>query len=844
MFEPPEWSAVLTAAAAAGLLWELAALLASIWRGRHPGKALAMTVGSLLAGPIVAPVAAVYGGMTTPPDQPLRGRALILSALHGTLLCGLAGLLVFGRDRTDPGLPSGPILVLTVCAALWCVRSYRRTTSPLRPMWKGLLLALRLAVVVLLSVCAARPMLAYRHEEEIRGVVLLGIDASTSMQRQDMPRDYPDTWAEPEGDGISRILAVERELKRSRRELDDLTEQADVAVFTFSGTYQPLADLPPEDPAEMAIGTPVGRTTAIGDAAQDSFDSCVRDGRDVAAILLISDGCNNTAERIAPESFAALVGARGLPIHTIGVGSDTVTASARSLSVRDLVSQDEIDAFRRLPISATIEVLGLANREVRLICRFGGEEVGTQTLAIADNQVRQAVQWEHVPLRTGFHRLTVTAQCAGKQPEGLSGQRVASQLVHVVDRDLRVLYIEGKVRFELKFITQALAAGERIHVVRTAPQSEEMEDWLAFHAILFGDVDSSRFTGRQLEIVRDLVGKYGKGFCMIGGTRSFGAGGWADTPIADVLPVDLQTSVGQIDRLLKVVPTREGAQSDLMRIGDDRDVVAAWARLDPLPGANRLAGLKPAATVLAAAPDGAPLIVSQPYGKGRSMAIAFDTTYKWVLTPKDTAALQKRFWRQVALFLCAPKGNVWITTNRSRYDLRRLAGVTQFVEVTAGVEDPQGRPLVQAPVKVTLAAPDKPPVPLQLKGEENLRRIKLPGSVFPRPGLYTLKIETQVAGRELAAEHRFEVIERDLEALDALANFDLLRRVAAESGGTFATLSGLAEVLRDVQIDSRPKIRERIETRDLTAELRWPLLVVLAALLCIEWAVRKRRGLV
>ena len=67
--------------------------------------------------------------------------------------------------------------------------------------------------------------------------------------------------------------------------------------------------------------------------------------------------------------------------------------------------------------------------------------------------------------------------------------------------------------------------------------------------------------------MRDLVGKYGKGFCMIGGSNSFGRGGWARTPIADVLPVDVAGSNLQIDAPVKIVPTRDGRDSDVMRIG-------------------------------------------------------------------------------------------------------------------------------------------------------------------------------------------------------------------------------------------------------------------------------------
>jgi hypothetical protein len=41
---------------------------------------------------------------------------------------------------------------------------------------------------------------------------------------------------------------------------------------------------------------------------------------------------------------------------------------------------------------------------------------------------------------------------------------------------------------------------------------------------------------------------------------------------------------------------------------------------------------------------------------------------------------------------------------------------------------------------------------------------------------YTLKIAADVGGKTLSAEHRFEIVRRDLESMEMLANFDLLRQ--------------------------------------------------------------------
>ena len=843
VFASPTWPRLMLAAAGVAFAWE--AVAAFLWarRGRAPGAAIA----AMLGGPLVAAVAVVYGGMDTPRGGPTRARWLLTAGLRGTLLWALAAAILFLHSGQAAGLPDGAVLALAACALIWCVRSYRRTTAPLSRRQKATLLLIRCAVIVLLAAWASGPALAYRRAVSVRRTVLVGIDTSASMQRRDA--------SSPAGT-LTRIAAVARALDDHADELDRLARRADVEVFAFAAASAPIATLSPATGTRLALPPATGAVTAAGDAAQEMVEAVARDGRDVAAVILVSDGCNNAAQRVGPEAFAALMASRGAAVSTVGAGSSAATADTRSLSVKALSSQDQVEAFHRLPISATVKSLGLAGRTVQVTCRFGGEVVGAETLAITGDQTAHNVRFLHTPRRSGFHRLVVTAECANGPPEGLIGEPDAGKLVHVIDREMRVLYVEGKIRYESKFIARALSAGGRFGLDRRillgppvagAPGrlGEKLEDWLIYHAVIFGNVAADALSRRQLEIVRKIVGEYGKGFCMIGGRESFADGGWAETPLAEMLPVEIGRARGQIATPLKVVPTAAGRESDVMRIGGPGQSVAdAWASLAPLPGASRLGAPKTAATVLAASPIGTPLIVSQRYGKGRSMAVALDTTYRWVLTPRPTADLQKRFWRQVALHLCAPKGNAWIATDKTRYDLRRVREGAERVEITAGVEDPRGLPLPKAPVRVTLTTPGGKALPLSLPPDAAIRRKRLGRSLIHEPGIYGLRLEARVGEKALTAEHKFQVARRDVEALEPLANFDLLRRVAAAGGGQFVPLRGLGQLLRHIHVAATPKTHTRTETRDLADAARWPIVLALIVLLCVEWALRKRKGLV
>lgn len=891
VFDTPDWPEVLRLAGAAAMLLEV---LAMFWRRRSWGNAsrpeaphipphwglggvaMALTPvpilaaftllggqylgrwGTTLAAGLAGMILASVAGIMAMLSSGKAWRALAIDCLLGAALSMFACGIYFWPVE-------GSIAALAFCGPAWAIRSYGRTTSPIRRGIRISLLAARILAILLLLGWLARPALEYQRYNPVPSVVVIGFDSSSSMQRRDMPSDYLQEPAELRGEAVTRAQALQQALHAQERELWDLTEQGDVDFFTFSTAARSHAMVPSHEkswrtPKAGVLDLPPakGPATGIGDSLADAFAPYAASSREVSAFILFSDGCNNTSDVIAPDKEALLMGSRGVPIFTVGVGCDKITSATRTLSVRELRAPDEVEAFNQLPITAVVQALGLAGKAIRVTCRLGQQEVGSETYTPEDKEDAHNCRFAYVPLAVGFQRLTVTAEAVDPGPTRPEGQPTDGKLVHVVDRELRILYIEGKSRYEAKYLTQALSAarGNRLNVDRrilleplgadkSPALSESPDDWIKYHAIILGDVAASRFTDKQLQIIKDLVATKGKGLCMIGGCENYARGGWAGTPLADVLPVDMAASDGQLEGPLDIVLTPEGQANEIMKIAEKdtpADQAAAWKQLHLPTGASKLGKDKPGAVVLARTPKGDPLVVCQKYDAGRSLAIAFDTTWMWVLSADDTANFQKRFWRQVALYLAAPKGNVWITTDHAAYDFRRLVAGAEMVEVTAGVEDASGMP---APAKnrvITLTDPQNRTTPLKLTPQGDLLKGTLPPPTLA--GMYTLRISDIVGDKEMAAEHRFEVLERDLESLDVLANFACLREIARNSNGQFAPLSDLPRLLSQLRRSIVPKTREEITHVDLGGAWRWPLVVTLIALLCLEWAWRKRKGLV
>jgi hypothetical protein len=61
----------------------------------------------------------------------------------------------------------------------------------------------------------------------------------------------------------------------------------------------------------------------------------------------------------------------------------------------------------------------------------------------------------------------------------------------------------------------------------------------AFDAIILSDIAAEAFTEKQLQWIDEWIGQRGGGLCMVGGEHSFASGGWDQTRLAAMLPVEM-----------------------------------------------------------------------------------------------------------------------------------------------------------------------------------------------------------------------------------------------------------------------------------------------------------------
>lgn len=737
-------------------------------------------------------------------------------------------------------VPFWIIVLFALVVAGLVILFYRRMPVATSPAWKSLFTALKILPLLLVVFCLMEPVIVKSEVSPRRGFVLLLFDDSGSMGIQDGAQ------------GLARVDAVKRRFVDDGL-LEELAARFRLRPYRFADRTERVSDLGELDGSGIATDI----AGALGQAAGEFRDL------PVAAVVLVTDGADNAStgtDNLA--NAAAYLASRNTPVHTVGVGRERID---RDVEILKVAASNRVTEGTITDLVVTLRSSGYAGRSIDLNIKEGGRVVQTAPVRLGRDGDIQRVQVFLSPESPGI--LEYSAEVAPQNAETISENNTQAFLLDNRSKTGRVLYVEGYPRREFKFIRRALEEDPRIDMVSivrispdgriyrqgirdperelTAGYPRSRAELFAYDAIIFGDIEAAWFTSEQLRSTEAFVSDRGGGFLMIGGLNSFREGGYAGTPIEDLLPVQLtgeNWAMGIVDHAFLLEPAGEGIDHPLLRFGSTpEENRAIWSGLPELIGYNRVGGVKPGASVLAIDPgadvlEGSNVLLAvQRYGRGRSMAFTGFSTWRWQMHLPSEDQSHERFWRQMIRWvaLYAP-GRVTVATNRSNYRGH------EPVIIESRLFDQEFEPVDGTEVwaHVTGPAGRSESVPLEWAlGKRGLYR----GEYRPAlGGMHKVEVTVRSGEGELLRDQTgFTVAPSATEFTNAGLRAEELERIAGSTGGTYLPLSEagrLTELIKPVD-DTATSIRER-DLRD-TPFLFAAILLFLSA----EWFLRRQKGL-
>jgi len=290
--------------------------------------------------------------------------------------------------------------------------------------------------------------------------------------------------------------------------------------------------------------TPVTRATDIGGALR--LASALFPDETQKRIVLISDG-NDTTGRGQQE--AALAAARGVQVETRAVG----------LEARDEVLVEQLQTPSTARLGETIEAIATMTSSVaqpatvRLYA--DGQLVSTQALDLAAGSNRIAFNVDK--LEAGFHTFRVVVEAA----RDTFSQNNRADSNTIVKGEPRILVLAGDEKVAAELVGALRTEGQTVDSIVPEALPTDFAGLATYDSIVVADVPRIRLSDRQLAALQVYVRDLGRGLVMIGGPESFGAGGYAKTPIEETLPVEMgvRNRQQQPDVALVVVIDKSGS---------------------------------------------------------------------------------------------------------------------------------------------------------------------------------------------------------------------------------------------------------------------------------------------
>lgn len=581
-----------------------------------------------------------------------------------------------GLDPADAGVrfdfaagwPAWIWATIALAAAALGTAGYARIEAPRAA--KAFLSVLRFTALMLLAAVIAGPRLIQENETTEPDWLVVLVDRSASLGVADAPG------------GATRDQQLRALLEENQPALARIAEDRRVLWMGFGPWAYEL-----EAPADAipSLGEAEARKTNLGRALEQSLAQLA--ARPVSGVLVLTDG--RSADEVPAETMRRLTGELipvfAVPLGDAQPGSDFAVTTVRAPAVA--YGSDVVPVVARIEARGGAEDSGPETVTVELVDDATGRVITTQDVTLQPAE-GGAPRTEDVTLtarteNAGERSWSVRVRGSSARADLVPANDQRSFGIELVDREIRVLYLDGYPRWEYRYVknlllregsidsSTLLLASARNYIqegdteVRSLPRSPE--EWAEYDVVVLGDFRAELLSEDQLENLRSHISDRGAGLLWIAGEGAT-PHSWRSSPLGDLIPFrdTGDASAASYNEAVTIAPTPVADRFGLLGLASDtggwpEDLSrpsAGWPALfwaqdiDPesvKPTAQVLATFTPASDGRAPGPSATPAVLSMQYGAGRIGYVATDETWRWRFGRGEPYT--ERFWVPLVRYL-------------------------------------------------------------------------------------------------------------------------------------------------------------------------------------------------
>jgi uncharacterized membrane protein len=769
----------------------------------------------------------------------------------------------------DAALLAGGVVLLALLLLLWSA-----SRSPLQG-WRRLLAThAKLAAIALVAALLLDPQWVTKVPR--KGANDLALIADNSMSLALLDRSTSQAIGEP----LRQIWKTEANWQKT------LTETYRVQRYTLGDQLKEAGSVEPLDYMKQQSHLVSALDTITQRYAQ----------RPLAAAVIFTDG-NATDAAALTELMQRKAPA---PLYLVATGLDQVPTDLALLNTN--VTQSPFEDSPVAVNAEVRFSSDLAQELTLVIKDEAGKVVSTQKEKPAANTTSLGFHVRFRPITPGVSFYTAEVRLSAEmtaKDQSITKEITLenNRRVFAVDRKrgpYRVLYVSGRPNWEYKFLRRALEADDEmklvslIRIARREPKfqwigrqgeqsnplfrgfkpadAEEVQRYdkpvlvrlgiadkeelasgfpataedlfAAYRCVIIDDLEAEFFTREQMDLLERYVSLRGGSLLMLGGQETFREGGYANTPIARMLPVYLdrgKESIPVEDARFEL--TREGWLEPWMRLRkEEQEERTRLGAMTPFFSLNATRTSKPGASVLATVStptqEEMPAWVTQRFGAGRVTAVTIGDLWRWAMKDPESHADFDKAWRQLLRHLVVD------VPDRTELRMSTAQKAGDRVQLQMQVRNQAFEPQDEATVNFALQAPGT--VEQDLPAEQSLAQAGLFETSVPASasGVYRVKAVVKDAEDKVIGEPvtgwTMNPLPEELQHLQI--NRTLLEQLATWSGGKVIGLNEVQDLAESLPKLTAPLLEARLEP--LWHQPWWWLLLVL--LLGTEWFLRRR----
>lgn len=610
---------------------------------------------------------------------------------------------------------------------------------------------------------------------------------------------------------IDNSLSIKDALKGNTNTLIEKIEQIkvryadkfDVKFFTLNGQYnEPLS--------KLAFNKKDSNIEYMLNAVNSNFAAT-----DVKAILLFTDGIINKGNSPLNQSYT-------YPIYSVGIGD---TSIPKDIIVKNCLFNQIVGLNNRFPIEVEVKAFGFKGKNISVSLFEGKNKIQNKILNITSDRLTQSTNFESAEKTAGLKHYTIKAETI--KGEYSTSNNSKDIYFDVIEAKQKIAVMSSVAHPDVKAIAASLSKNENAEVQIFVEGIHQIKS-ANFDLVIACQLPS--FTTNFNNQIRTFAAQNTPILYVLGGNSNL-------SELNSILPnFKLLPFVGQFDKVNGQL--NEGFSRFNFTVDINSFLAANPPLIVPFGEYNLGQGweivlFQKVGSVITTKP-----LLALYANEGKNMGVIFgEGLWQWRMNEfalhQNNIAFDELFTK-IATLLAQKSDKRKFKCETLEKNFEENTPITFKIETYNDIYEP----IFNKEIAITIKDDNKHQYNYKFINSVETPNFEIAG--LPS-GAYQYTATINLAGKELSTKGEFSIQNMNLEDVSKVADFELLRNMATQTGGEFTFIDQFENLKSKLDLVNPDK--KIFKTENVVEIINLPILFfILLTLISVEWAVRKSLG--